>query len=160
MSDIISLDLLNANLVRAQGITVALGYDTNIGEHAFLFKEEPLTENEIPGIVIRRRKRRPADDYAKADGAKTDRVLEMEGEIIWKPGSVPYDFVEKAVADLERAIGLDQTWGGLAIVTHWTGDEIVIMRQLNGVPLEEVVASAFVTWDIKYRTTKWRSKVV
>jgi len=97
-------------VARFASITTPVYY-TQIGAHLFEHKTVPFTDTELPGINI----------------ADTDETLELDAEdasITIHTLNVRIDAAfagatsateaRKAIADIDKAINVDKTWGGYA----------------------------------------------
>ena len=101
-----------------QTITTGNGYETNLGSNVFEWRETPLQQSELPGIVIRD----PSNQQTKTFG-KHESVLKLEIEIYTQGLPV---VTRKAIADVIKCIGVeglkDQPFT-VAEVVKFSGDE-------------------------------------
>ena len=139
--------IMDAVKSRLQTITTVNGYNTNLGNNVYEWKETAFAENEMPGI-----------DYHDSRCERFDGVLNrfrwrlnVELEIATQDATAVSD-VRKMIADVYKAIGTDDTWGGLAITTGQPeSDEMRVMKE------ERFIAGALIGMFIIYETSLWEN---
>lgn len=128
---------------RLKSILVSGGYETNIGNNVYEFWEIPLEETELPGMIWR-------DGAESADLSVTSvqtRTLKIHLTIQVAGTDSPRQ-IRKALADIEKAIKVDTTWGVLAIDTR--PPEVVDTFEMGHEARR--IGAARVTFDVIYRT--------
>jgi len=122
-------------------ITTVNGYQTDIGQNVFDWRLEPLRREETPCIVIRDIESY-VDDYNNAN----DIRLELQFDIIM---TTTIEDLRKALADLKKCLGQNETLDGLVFYMQWKNDSF-------DADLEEdriLVASCRVS--TLYRVNRW-----
>ena len=109
MADSIRQRLISAIDTRLKTILIASGYKTNMGQNIFEWKTDPFQASQIDGLTYRD----PKEQRELGCGIY-DLTLPLEIEI----ASTTPAQVRKCLADLEKAVHVDPTWGGLAFGRH------------------------------------------
>ncbi len=148
MADSIRQLIINAIDSRLKLITIANGYETNIGGKVFEWRAVPVEEIDLPCIIYR--------DLSSVNSVLTIGIggyhesnLNIEVEVICAAGSVTPSTIRKMLADVIKAIGVDATWSGLASSTDPVSDAITIEQN------EKIIGGANITFTITYRTKRW-----
>jgi hypothetical protein len=155
------LDILNALISRLATITGAPNYYTDFGGRVFLARQDAISTTELPCLNVRRSRNRFTGELT-ARTASSDQALAVEIMILVDPGATPHDVLEKAIADVYKAIGFDLDAGTSWLKPHGAdaveeGDEIVIVKTSeDGSPLDRLEGGALVNITVFYRTAKWR----
>ncbi len=87
------------------------GYNSDIGQHVFDRKPDPWSEDDVPGVNI--------EDFDKPErliGIDLHQ-LELTLTIITNGEDSPEN-LRALWADIQKSVGVDITWGGLADDTH------------------------------------------
>lgn len=132
--------IMTAVGTRLGTITLANGYVTNLGTNVSYWHDLPL-EYAQEALVYRDE----SQDYSQANRVQ-DCLLHVELEAVVLGATRAGD----ALSDLIRAIGVDATWGGLAVSTQLVRDEIAV--ETDG----REVAQVLLQFDIAYRTPLWQ----
>ena len=129
---------------RFAAILTAGGYETNLGQHAFLWKTGAWQADELPGVDIRD----VANDIEPhtAGVVKQLHKLKIEAEVACKSGTTTAYQVRKMIADIYKAIKVDRTWGGLARTTHAIKDEMGVEQE------SRTLGGAKVTFFVEFTT--------
>lgn len=116
--------IMTAVAARLAGILVASGYETNLGENVFEWRDPSLQASELPALVYRdiSDDRIEILDLMGAD-SHTQMGLTCEIELHGSEGSTTPATLRSMIADVISAIGTDMTWGGLALFTEYLSDE-------------------------------------
>ena len=122
-------------------------YRTNLGLSATLWKRNKFSDNALPAVSIRD----VADDQEMdaEDESLTVHHLQVELVIMGKSAGTSDDLIRQLIADVEQAIGVDDTWGGNALSTEPMGNEIEIAQ--DGV----TIAGALVRITVHFITAKF-----
>ena len=97
---------------RLKLITIANGYETNAGNNVYEFWDVALEDDELPAIIWRD----GAEDSELVVNTTQGRTLTVE-LILQALGVTAPAILRKLIADVEKAIAVDNTWGGIAIFT-------------------------------------------
>lgn len=137
-------EILTNIVTRFQGITGAPTYYTTVASGSVkLWPSSPFEEADLPAIVVRDiADEITFEDVAGANNRHAHR-LTVEIDIIAVKGSDPIDTtVRQMIADVYKAVNVDDTWSGKAITTEAGGDEFLIdqaERQVGGATITIVV---------------------
>jgi len=141
-------DLLMAAIVaRMMTITTPV-YHTNIGVNVFEFRTTPIEDHELPAVNVEDGDERQTYESAGAP-SKMNRALNVSLEMLLKEGSSSIQAARKGLSDMEKAIGTDVYFGGLALDTDFVGSSITKDQK------EHIVTGAKLNITVIYRTTKW-----
>mgnify|MGYP001423093616 CR=1 FL=1 len=132
--------IMDAVKTRLQSITVANGYNFNLGNNIYEWRIRPLAMATLPALVYR-----DVETDIELIEAHRNR-LNIEIEIISNSSIVD---IRKMIADVYKAIGVDIQWGGLALNTYPRSDRI--MREQE----EQTITGAIINIIIEYRTKEW-----
>jgi hypothetical protein len=148
MADSIRQQIISALDTRLKAILVTGGYETNIGSNVFDWKANSLEDADLPALIYKDiTVETNIDSFASFAHRMTIQV------IVVVQSSTPMTETRKAMADVDKAIGVDHTFGNLALMTERTGDE-------SGVELEERrFAGCQIVYVITFRTSCWNDYV-
>jgi len=140
--------IVNAVDTRLKGILTAAGYETNLGQHIFWWRTNDFSEDELPAANCRDT---DCDDSNATIGVigYHQHALKMEVDLIEADGASTPSSIRKLIADLQKAIGVDTTWGKLAERTN------PINSPINIDQADKTIGSATVTFTIDFKTRKW-----
>jgi len=146
MADSIRETVLQALKTALEGITIANGYETDMGKTVERGLRVPLEEDELPAIVIVEGE----EDVASEPFAKNTCYLQVEihGYVTFTDSDEGNwsAIGNKQIADIVKLIGLNQNLGGLAI-------DMQPAKRMNYEPESETVIKAVqVDFIIQYRT--------
>ncbi len=144
MTDSVRQQIISALDTRLKAILVANGYQTNIGANVHDWLSETPSEDDLPIL-----------DYKDVSvsteiGSFVDFTHEMSLIIraAVKSGT-PMVAIRQVIADVDKAIGVDHTFGQLALITKRIGDE-------SGVQIgDQVFAGCGINLLITFRTLGW-----
>lgn len=142
MPDSIRQRLFDAIAARAAAITVANGYQTDIGLRCTRWNTTAITERELDGVDLRD----PEETSEPQVNRHQDRTLVVDFEIHAKKGASTAVFLRKAIADIEKMIGVDRTFTNLAKRSVPRGNEMIIDKT------DKTVGGVQVKFAIEYRT--------
>lgn len=109
MADSKRQDIIDAIETRMKTILVAGGYETNLGSNVFIWKATPFQSTEVPGVDVR-----DVDDISEAQTVG-EEIHTMPIECRCHVGTTAsMTDVRKITADINKAVGVDVTWSGLA----------------------------------------------
>lgn len=101
--------LVDAIMTRLQTITVANGYETNLGARVYEWRTTPLGADEMPGLIFR-----DTDEVIPQTGLVEEHEITLEIEMYASSGVATPATTRKAIADVIKCVGADVTFGGLA----------------------------------------------
>jgi len=143
MVDSIRQRIISAMDTRFKTILTTGGYVTNIGQHVFWWKSSPLQLSDLPGMNCKDR----TSEKAPGCGIYENSLpVEIEASV---SGSASPEDIRKILADFEKCVGVDETWGGLALATDIDGDDISVEQNENKIGLARVMMT------IEYRTARF-----
>jgi len=103
------IDLIETTL---KGIVDSNGYQTNIGLHVFRSRTSDLQDHEYPGCVLW------DGEDKKVEHTANKHMHEVQFEIeMWckdSNGDMVNETLDEMIADVDRAIGSNRRWGGIA----------------------------------------------
>ncbi len=146
MADTIRQQIINAIEIRFQGITIANDYQTNIGLNVSLWKDFPWEQGIDSGVDIR-----DPECTAVADAFPTHTFRMMVKVTAFaKAGALTAKEIrDKTLADINKAIGVDPQWGGLAQNTEPPSDSIIIEQK------DKIIGGVEITCVVQFRTKTW-----
>jgi|GEM_PF-775425 len=151
MADSVRQKIVDAVKTRFQSITVANGYETNLGNKVFVWRDTgaaPFEESELPAVVLFDAK----DEIVQQLSRIQHHKLLMVADVVTDDATQSTQ-IRKLVADIYKAIGVDIYWTvesvRLAFDTDPMQDEFDVRQE------ERVIASARVQFTIQYRTLSW-----
>jgi hypothetical protein len=139
--------LIDKVKTRFAGITTAGGYATNIGSHQFEWLMTPLESSDLPAHIIRDE----VEDttITEKNAGHLSRSLKITVDLVLAESDATAANARKAIADVIKAVGVDDKWGGLARRTLPVRDEIMAD------PEGQRVSGARVTFTIDYGRSAW-----
>ncbi len=146
MADSKRQDIIDALDTRLRTILTAGGYETDLGSNVFEWRATALQESELPGLIYRDISCEPVENTASL---YQEFFLNIEVEIITVSGSTTASQIRKMIADVYKAIGTDDKWGGLALGTFSDGDEMNIEQA------EKIIGGATVSFHVHFATVEW-----
>lgn len=138
-------NIVNALVTRLKTISTA-SYETNAGENVFLWRESPLEADEVPGIFVY-----DTDDVSVDFSLAPSHSRAEEHQLTVELGLVATstDEYRKIVRDVRKCIGVDETFGGLAMRTTPVRSSVAVDDQgVKILGIEMIIR-------VDYRTTKW-----
>jgi hypothetical protein len=141
-------DIIMIRLIERLKTIVAPGYYTDIRSHVFEYRTTILEDPELPALNVFDNEETKGTEFA-GNPPLMDRNLRVTIELLLKEGSLSIQAARRGLADIEKAIGSDITFGGAANYTDFAGSSITIDQKTN------IVTGAKLTIMIEYRTTKW-----
>lgn len=117
--------LVDAVLARFALITTANSYQTNIGANLEEWRTTPLGENETNFLNVRDTEDVIQPDPQGPNSGKRTWALLISAEAVMAETGQNAQHARKAIADIKKAIAIDQTWGGLARRTDEVSDSLM-----------------------------------
>lgn len=134
------MDAVKARLVTIDGTG---SYNTDLSSS--VYEWSPVLEiSKLPAAVYR--------DTGQTLGEEISKhlhTLAVEVSLTVASGASTLADLRKLIADVYRAVGVDQQWSALAILTEWQGFSISYDEESKD------IASALVTFLINYRTQEF-----
>jgi hypothetical protein len=148
MPDTIRQRIITSLDARLKTILVANGYQTDVGANIFDWRAEALEESDLPALIYR-------DTLCNTEISNISSYTHrMTVEIIAVVANdTPMAIIRNIIADIDKAIGVDDRWGNLVVLTERTGDE-------SGVEIDDrKYAGCRLTVVITFRTLGWNDFV-
>lgn len=139
--------IMDALSTRMATILTTGGYYTNIGAKVSTWRAKPYATAELPAINIRDLKE--TIEAREQPMAYHYRSLDVELQVVCNSATSDTT-VRQMITDVEKAIGTDPTFGGLAIDTEALGDEINVKQE------ENLISGATISIQILYRTLRFQ----
>jgi hypothetical protein len=150
-------DIIDKIETKFKTILVVNGYHTNLGNNVFVWRPGILQADELPAIVVR-----DVWDVIDSEGEFGPKnvfthMMQVESEVV-AGGASSDKTVRQMIADVHKAIGVDDTWDGKAVTTILNNgisesgtpaDEMNVQQEGN------IIAGAKIRFRVLYRTTKW-----
>lgn len=141
MADSIRQRIIDAIDLRMKDILVSNGYETDIGANVEDWLPEGLESGDLPALIYRDITVETENDTFKTFTHRM--VVEI---MVAVSSSTPAKVIRKIIADIDKAVGIDHTWGGLALTTDRNGDEM-------GVEIaEQKYAGCRIIYTVTFRT--------
>lgn len=112
---IVEQNIMDALEDLLETITVANGYNSNIGSNVEVWRTIPYNESELPALNIRDIRTDTETIISEGANSKADFLMDVQIAVIGK-GSDTAENIKKYVADVDTALGSDSTLSGLV---HW-----------------------------------------
>lgn len=135
--------IINAVRARLGTIRTAAGYATDIGANVLEWQTTPIPVEDLPAVCFKDTDTEIEAWTMRERDNRIALVIEAVGQGITAATARSY------LEDVYRAIGTDETWGGLALVTEPAGDSIELKTE------DEDVGRATVRITIEYQVGKW-----
>jgi len=146
VTDSIHQQIIDKIDARFKTIKKTGGYKTDVGLHVFDWLDRDLADTELDALIYR--------DKSNTKNASSQKIfdnkVQLEIEFKTKSAGSTARQVRMMAEDVYKAIGIDETWGGLAQKTNPLQDNINV-DQAN-----KIVGSGTITVEIEYRTAKWQ----
>jgi hypothetical protein len=125
-------------------------FRTTLGSSVAVWKRNKFAANRLPGLNIQD----ITDDQqvAAEDESLTEHRLTVELKVIGKEGSTSDELVREMIADVEQAILVDETWGGIALRTDPVSNAMDVAQD------EVTIGGATIVIAIDYITEKFHEE--
>lgn len=141
-------EIVDAIKTRMRLINGVGNYYLNCSDNVYVQRSAPFEDSELPGINIMDGDESPNQELLAGSTNVWYRSLNVEIRLVTN-GELSDEDVRKGIADIQRAIGTDLTWGGFAIDTTWLGTVTEKSQE------EQKITSATVSIMILYLTGQW-----
>ncbi len=145
MADSTRQDIIDAIDTRMKTITTANGYKTNAGNNVFDWLDRDLADSELDAIIYRDKS--SVMDMSDFDSKMSSVIVEIE--VKTKSTTTTAAQVREMIEDTYKAIGTDETWGGLALQTMPKSDDIDVQQS------DKITGSGTIMIEIQYESAKW-----
>jgi hypothetical protein len=147
MADSLREQIISAVATRFTGITVANGYETNLGQRSFRWRVTDFKDDELPCHNFRDIS---CDIEQMVSGLHNCKLKIESIAVAKKPDGMAIDkYGRKMIADIWKAIGTDRRWSNLARTTMPLRDEIIVEHE------NYLMCAVKVEFEIEYRTTSY-----
>ncbi len=135
--------IVNAVRQRLGTILTANGYNTDIGANVLEWQTTPVPSGDLPAVTFR-----DTDSETEA-WTMSERDVKLKVAIEAFGSDVSASVLRNYIEDIYAAIAVDETWGGLALVTEPVSDTIDMRKA------DEGIGRAQVNITIEYQAQKW-----
>lgn len=139
--------IVDAIKARFAGITSANGYQTDVGAHVKEWQVTALEGEELPAAIISDPREKALIDN-KNSGSFT-RQLTIIVSMVFDESTITPEEARKALADANKAIGVDPRWSGLATRSLPDTEEVIVD------PQSKKLGGARVTFIVEYQRKAW-----
>lgn len=141
MADPIQQQIVDAIDTRFKTILTTNGYGTNVGQHVTWWKESPVALSDLPGMNLKD----PEETRIPGCGIyERSLILRIEASV---SGSDSPETARLIEADIEKAIFIDNRWGGLASNTEISGSGKEAAQKQN--KISKVTLSMEILYETK-----------
>lgn len=141
-------DILNAMVTRFQGISSG-SYNTDLGDNVFLWRTVPLEETELPALIIRDPRDNIVDLTQQSSNMPALHQMSVELEIVVSDSKASIATLRKCLEDVEAAIKVDETFGGLVMRVQPISNEFLLNQE------GDTVAGCLYNLRVDFRTVKF-----
>lgn len=135
--------ILNAIDTALKTIKIANGYETDLGNNIFEWREEPLQESELPAAIWR-----DTDEPVEFTIGAHEHKLTVEIEL-YAVGPTSPTILRKLIADVVKLVGANLTWSGNAEDTKPQTEDIKTEKESRR------IAGALVKFEVIYTTNRF-----
>ncbi len=142
--------IIDAFDTRMKGILTASGYQTDVGKQVYAFRDAAFETSDMPAMKYKDTPE-PEGVIVTIAGPDSQQEFPLEVEIEAKAmaGDATAAALRSIIGDIHKAVGVDQTWGGLALYTEPLQSDMATDQP------EKTIGSATVRLRITYRTKLW-----
>ena len=140
MPDTIRQQIIDAIDARFKGILISGGYGTDLGSNVFAWRRSALEESELDALTYRD----AVEGTIDSAGEIEEKNLIINIEIF----STSPAQLRKCLADLEKAVNVDFSWGNLAILTSLKTNEMEVEQK------DQVFAASGIAMEVDYLTVR------
>lgn len=144
-------DIVTALKTRLQTISVANGYHTAAGSHVYTWRTSTLESGNLPALVIR-----DVANVVQLEGVNTPlsihtHSLQFEVDALVSQTTTTDVGIRQVIADVYKAIGVDDTFGGLTLACYLESDEVLLEDQKD-----KTIGGVTIKFSALYRTQKYQ----
>jgi len=145
-------DIVSAVKTRLATITTANSYTSNVGQKVYEWQLTPVDSANLPCILVSDPVESNLGPGENSTRASTHRNygLEFEVSLLLAEADQTAAKARVAIADVIKAIGTDQMWGGLARRTEPVSDELILDgdgAHISGVRMKFTVEYGRKPWE-------------
>ena len=118
--------LVDRALARFATITVANGYQTNIGAKVKEWQTTPLDETELGSLLVRDTIASVRPDPNGPNSSKHTWSQQVIVDVVLQESAQSPVEARKTISDINKAVGVDQTWGGLARRSEQVSEKLML----------------------------------
>jgi hypothetical protein len=138
--------IVDAIETRMKTILTTGGYATNAGQRVYVWRTTPLADTELPALCLY-----DTTGEVNEDGGiigKFSHRLDLSIEAI-ASGSTTRSVVRNMIADVFKALGTDEYFGGLVETTSSPSHDINLEQA------DKLIGAGIVKFSVTYRTNQW-----
>lgn len=144
--------IFDAVKFRFQEIRINNGYETEIGAHAFSWRDldaSPMHENELPGFSLRDLSRSYEPEAQTINRHHFLLRFEVKAESVAVVSSPVDKHARRMISDLDKSLGVDRQWeiGGVKLAKDTLPDTDTIETVHRG----ELIVRVTKTFGIRYQ---------
>jgi hypothetical protein len=147
---IIRQDIIDAIETRLKTILTTASYHSNAGSNVYVWRTTPLPPESIPALIIKDSLSTKLGEGEAGPYSKDTWELSVDIVGMVTNGNASDTQTRQVMADVYKAIGSDDTWGGKAITTTLESDEIGEVKQQD-----KTFFGFIMKVKIMYRTNKY-----
>jgi hypothetical protein len=121
--------LVDRILARFALITTAGGYQTNVGAVVREWQTTPLDEAEITTILVRDPVATALPDPNGPNSSKHSWAQQIIVDAVLQESAQNAVEARKTISDINKAVGVDQTWGGLARRSDQVSEKLMLDKE-------------------------------
>lgn len=118
--------LVTAILARFALITTAGGYLTNVGAKVKEWQTTPLDETQLTTLLVRDPIATKLPDPNGPNSSRTLWSTQIIVDAVLPEGGQNAAEARKTISDINKAVGVDQTWGGLAKRSEQVSEKLML----------------------------------
>lgn len=143
--DTIRQQIMDTIATRLATILISNGYKTNAGSNVYPWREFGLPDTKLPAIFFRDTN----DEPEQFTVGNVDNVLTVEVTATSAKSATSDQQVREMIADVIKAVGVDETWGNLAEFTLLPDAGMAVEE------LEKTTFSAQIDLRVEYQTARF-----
>lgn len=148
MTDSIRQQIISSVDTRFKTILTTNGYQTDIGANVFDWRAEALEDSNLPALIYR--DIQCSTEISNISSYTHKMTVEAIAVVA---NDTPVAIIRQIIADIDEAIGVDDRWGNLAVLTERISDE-------SGIEIDDKkYAGCRITMVITFRTLGWNDYV-
>ena len=118
--------LVDRILARFALITPGNGYQTNVGAKVKEWQTTPLDESELTTLLVRDTIASVRPDPNGPNSSKHTWAQQIIVDAVLQESAQNAVEARKTISDINKAVGVDQTWGGLARRSEQVSEKLML----------------------------------
>lgn len=118
--------LVDRILARFATITIANGYLTNVGAKVKEWQTTPLDETELTTLLVRDTIASVRPDPNGPNSSKHTWTQQIIVDAVLQESAQNAVEARKTISDINKAVAVDQTWGGLARRSEQVNEKLML----------------------------------